>query len=69
MINGHPAYEPAIPFLGVHLRETCTRVHQMTGPGTLIAALFTIFPEEKQLKHLATVERKIQKLWRIVGVL
>lgn len=40
-----PAYEPAIPFLGVRLRETCTHVHQMTSTGTLRAALFTISPK------------------------
>lgn len=43
-------YEQAISFLGVHLRETCTRVHQMMG-WTLTAALFTISPDQKQLQH------------------
>lgn len=50
MINGHPTYEATTPLLGVQLRKTCTHVHQMTGVGTLIAALFTISPNQEKLK-------------------
>ena len=55
-------YDPAIPLLGVHTKET--RTERETCTPIFITALFTIASTWKQLRSLSTGEW-IRKLWYI----
>ena len=55
-------YNPAIPLLGIHTKET--RIERDTCTPMFITALFTIARTWKQLRSPSADER-IRKLWHI----
>lgn len=53
----HVSYVPAIPLLGIYLREMKTYIHKKTGARVFITALSVIPPTCQQSKCLPTGEQ------------
>ena len=57
-------YDPAIPFLGIHLEKTKTPIRKNTCTPVFITELFIIAKSWKQPKCLST-DKWIKKMWCI----
>jgi hypothetical protein len=62
MNNKYMSYDPAIPFLGIYLKECHTGYSRGTCTAMFIAALFTVAKLWKQ-SRCPTTDEWIKKMW------